>query len=57
MGIPVVVTHTADRPNIFFQFQPMAKTSVQWILQENAAVLKNSGGGCREKVFLSSVDQ
>ncbi len=53
MENPVVITHTADRPNIFFQVQPMAKSSAQWlpILQEDAAVLKTLGVAAERKIF------
>ncbi len=53
MDDAIMVTHTADRPNIFFQVQAMAISLTQWlpILQEDVGIIKTLGVAAERKLF------
>lgn len=59
MEAPVLITHTADRPNIFLEVQAMPKSAAQWlpILQEDAGVLATLGVAVdREITFCRTIE-
>ncbi len=53
MEAPVLITHTADRPNIFLDVQAMPRSAALWlpILQEDAGVLATLGVAADRNFF------